>query len=484
MANVKKNLAYNFLLSCSQVLIPLISIPYVSRILEPTGIGKVSFIDSLCYYFVIIADFGIVAYGTREVARRQHQKNELQQLVAELIVLHSMATLASLLLYSVAVFILWEKIQDIRIVLFSVAFLISNAFTCEWYFWGTERFRYITFRSLVTRIMGLIALFIMVQKPSDYYIYYGIVIGAAILNQLANMQLLFRELAVRFRQLQWRRHIRSASLIYFTNLLYSITVLLDNVLLGLVSTVAAVGLYAFSTKIVRIGSNVITDIFLVLYPRTAALLQQENSPALKHTMRRSVQLIILLTIPAGAGIFLLAKPIVTVLLADSFLPAAHNLLILAVLPFLKTYSLFLGKQVLLSHHKEKLYMYSLVVGSLLFVASTLVLSYYWHDRGASYALIGAEAVTLIISGYYVKKCMPGLPVFDWTVLLQALLGSALFIPVIWLIEKYIAAPLLVLIVSIVICIPLYFIFQLFVMRNKLLLAFINEKKIFHTGTSA
>ena len=105
MANIKRNLFYNFLLSCSQVVLPLVSIPYVSSILGPAGVGKVGFIDSFTYYFVTLAEFGIMVYGIREVARERNNPARLNEIVSELITLHIISSLCTMMLYTAGVIV-------------------------------------------------------------------------------------------------------------------------------------------------------------------------------------------------------------------------------------------------------------------------------------------------------------------------------------------------------------------------------------------
>lgn len=465
MANLKKNLLYNFLLSISQVLIPFVSIPYIARILDPEGIGRVSFIDSLTYYFIVIAEFGIVVYGTREVSRVQHDPPQLRKTVSELLMLHVITSSCALILYGFTVFLCWYKIQDIRLLMFSFSFLLVNFFACEWYFWGREKFRYITIRSLITRLLGLGSIFLLVKQPDDYYLYYGIMASAAMGNWIWNIYTLFREVPLRLKNVNWKRHVRYTSITFLISLFYSITLLLDNVLLGIVSTTAAVGLYAFSIKIVRIGTALLTDMFLVLYPRTVALMQQQNTAAVQQAVLKSVQLIILLAIPAGMSIFLLAAPLVQLFLGDKFYSVGDNLQMIALLPLIKAYSVLLSKQVLIPNNQEKLYLRSLIIGGLLFIILTLILSYAFQDRGACMAIMLAELAVLVVNYYYARQTAPSLLLFDWRTAGQAIAGSLLFIPVVLFIKTAVVSPALVLIISVAVCIPLYFLFQLLILRN-------------------
>ena len=161
LGSIKRNLVYNFILSVSQVFLPLLSIPYISRVLDPSGIGEVSFIDSFTFYFISIAEFGIVVYGMREVARLRNEPAKKDKLVSELLLLHIVSSSITLLVYGIAVYFIWEKIHDPRVVYFSLAYLLVNFFACEWYFLGMEKFRYITSRSLLSRLLGLICIYLL-----------------------------------------------------------------------------------------------------------------------------------------------------------------------------------------------------------------------------------------------------------------------------------------------------------------------------------
>lgn len=468
LTNLKKNLVYNFLLSCSRVLLPVVTIPYLSVVLDPDGIGKVGFIDSLTWYFVSIAEFGIITYGIREVARAKDDKAALEKLVSELLVLHVISSCFSLLLYSIAVATLWQKIGDIRLVLFSFSFLLVNFFSCEWYFRGIEQFRYITIRSLITRVLGLISIFILVKKTDDYYLYYATIAGSAAANGIWNQVVLFRSLRISYRKVDWRRHLRKTWVTWVISLLYSATIMLDTVLLRIVSTSVAVGWYVFAARIIRMGGNLITDIFPVLYPRIVTLLNEGKAAEAQQTILKSVQLILLLAVPASVGTFLLADPFVHIFFDEAFQPVANNLKILAIVPLIKAYSLLLSNQVLIPFNHEKLYMKSLLTGNVFFVSLVLILASSLNDQGASIAVVITELIILVCNYYYAKQTNPSLRIFDGTVCLQAFAGALLFIPVIYLLQKFVQSPLSILLLAVVICTPLYFAFQVFVMKNQLI----------------
>lgn len=437
--------------------------------LDPAGIGKVSFIDSFTYYFISIAEFGIVVYGMREIARLKNDPEKRSKLVSELLTLHLLSSFITLLLYLVSVYFIWNKIDDIRLLLFSLSFLLVNFFACEWYFLGMEQFKFITMRSLITRGLGLLSIFVLITNPDDYYIYYAIIAGSAIVTSLWNNYLLFSELKIRFTKVNWKKHVPHTMITYSISLVYGVTLMLDTVFLGLISSATVVGWYAFSMKIVRISTGVLTDTLLVFFPRIVFLLQEKNYSEVQILISKNLQLIILFSLPLGAGLFLLSGELVTVFLGAQFIPAADNLKILAFYPLIKAYNLFLSKQILISHNKEILYLKSLVAGSLIFVVLTFILSSRLADQGACYAILAGEFSILLFNLYYVKRIAPMLQVFQWKSFFQGLTGAILFIPIIFLLKLSGFSETVFLISSVIICFMTYMLFQTYIIKNSFML---------------
>jgi len=160
---------------------------------------------------------------------------------------------------------------------------------------------------------------------------------------------------------------------------------------------------------------------------------------------------------------------VIIFLGKQFIPATDNLKILAVFPLLKSYNHFLSKQVLIAHNRERLYLHSLIVTSLVFIVLILILSYQYADSGASYAIMLAEALLLLINLYYVRKTAIHLNVFDMRTFLDALIGASLFIPIIYLVRNLVPSPLAILIISIAACVVVYIGVQAYVIRNHFML---------------
>lgn len=465
LVNLKRNFFYNFLLSCAQVLLPLFSIPYISRVLDPEGVGKVGFMDSFTYYFVVLAELGITVYGIREVARCKHDAVALKKVVSELVFLHLLSSFVVSVFYLAGVAVLWNKIGDERLVLFSALFFAANAFSCDWYFIGRERFGFITLRTLVIRLFALLAIFSLIRQPGNYYIYYAIISMSGMASIIWNIVVLTRELPLSFRSVNWKQHVPKVMITYLIAILYSIPIWLDNVLLRLVSTATAVGYYAFAVKIVRTGTNVLTDSFLVFFPRIVSLASVQDEKQLQEKLMMNIQYIILLAVPMGAGLYLLAGDFTGIFYGDKFILIQGDIRILAFFPLLKGTSLFLSNPVLIAHQFEKLFLYNLLAASIVFVAAALMLGYWINDHGLCFALLGTEVLLIALNYNTVRRVLPSLKLFDWNTLWHSLAGTALFIPLVYLLGNFITEPAWRLIISIAACGAVYFVFITFIVRN-------------------
>ncbi len=461
MAKVQKNLLLNLSLSLSQVIFPLFTIPYVARVLSPGSIGQVSFADSFAFYFTIIAEFGILTYGVREVAKHRNDPTRLSQTVSALISLHVLTSFIAILLFSCFAFLLRSHFPDPNILFLSYLYLFANAFACEWYFYGQEAFNYIALRSICIRILGIIAIYILVQSPDDYLLYYGIIVFSSVTTIGLNFYQVVRKRLFRFDFKGGIKYIRQVWTINLVSMLYAIPMLLDNVVMGIVASAATVGLYAFTVKIVRISGSVVTDSLLVFFPSVVSLQSQHHQEQLKQQLLFSIRLILLFATPLSIGIFLLAGDIIPVFLGDQFTAVVPNLQLLALFPFIKAVSLYYSNPILLASHREKSYLHNLIVSCLLFFALAFAGGYYYGSMGMCLALLISETVLLLLNLASVKKQPGDLPVFSARFFFIAMGLSLFFYPIVYGINLLNLPALPGLAAKVISCI-LFYLFVVFV----------------------
>lgn len=461
---LKKNLFYNLLLSVSQILFPLISIPYISRVLEAEGIGKVHSIDSFTYFLVVVAELGFSTFAVREISKLQSDKKALQERTNQLISLHIVSTLLVTVVYALSLYFLWLKIQSTTMLWFSILFYIGNVFNCEWYYWGTEKFKYIAIRSIVTRFIGLFFIFLLIKLPSDFEKYYGVIVCTMMANIVLNAIQIVPNFKPTFSNI--KLDFKKCLPAYLIGLIHSITLMLDNVILGFTSTFVAVAYYGNAVKIVRISGALITDLFAVFFPRATILVHEEKQKELNTLFEKTIQLIFLFSIPLSIGLIVFGHFFTAIYFGKTLQLVADNLLILSAYPIIKSFNYFFSRQVLLSHHQDQTALKGYLLGSILFLVGCIVFSYFWQDKGCSFAIILSETMMLIYFYLASKKWVAQVSFSFLPYFLLALVTAIIFVGVKMGVQYYLPTNLFSLLLAIFLAMFLYAIYLFVILRNQ------------------
>ena len=184
--SLKLNFIMNAILTMSQFIFPLITFPYVSRILFPEGTGKVSFATSVITYFAMFAQLGIPTYGIRACAQVRDDQEELTRTTQEIFIINMIMTVLAYTVFFVGLFTVPRLRQDKTLFLIVSTTLLFNAIGMEWLYKALEQYTYITVRSIIFKFIALIAMFVLIHEKSDYVIYGGISIFAASASNVFN----------------------------------------------------------------------------------------------------------------------------------------------------------------------------------------------------------------------------------------------------------------------------------------------------------
>lgn len=185
MKNLKKNFIINGIKIFFNLLFPIITFPYISRILGPVGIGKITFATSIINYFLLFTNLGIPLYGIREIARTRENRLSLSKTFSEILFLNLITTIAGMIIF---VIFLQLRLFGNDINLFQIMSLniIFTFIGVEWYFQGMENYSYITKRSILFKIISIILMFIFVNRKEDIVIYAGILVLALVGSNILN----------------------------------------------------------------------------------------------------------------------------------------------------------------------------------------------------------------------------------------------------------------------------------------------------------
>jgi len=406
MVETRKSLSRNYLYSLLQqfvsVALPLVTAPYLSRVLGPTGLGIIAFSGSIVQYFTLFGGLGLALYGNRTVARVREDKTKLSQTFWEIISLRASLTLFSLLCFLLSLVFLKPNHPEVYLV---QSFLIlSAALDISWLYMALEDFRGIAIRNVAIRLVGLMLIFALIRSPEDFLKYTFISVFTELLGQ-GIYWVKIPELVNKpvWSKLRWRIHIRPTLGLFSPQLAIQVYVVLDKTMLGLLSSLADVALYAQPEKIIKALLMLITTLGTVMLPRMSHLYANKREAEFKDYARKSLLFTSYGTFLFAALVYATGSSFIPLLLGNQFLPSARVFQILSPIIVLIGLSNVLGIQMLIPMGKEKVLSLSVIVGALANFSGNLFLIPRYGANGAAVATLLAEGLVSVIQFYCLRR---------------------------------------------------------------------------------
>lgn len=396
----------NIVLTMSSFVFPLITFPYATRILQPAGMGKVSFAASLISYFSIFAQSGIPIYGIRECAKIRDDRNELSQTALELFIINLISSISVSALFIISIFIVPRLQQEKPLYMIMGISLLLNAIGLEWLYKALEEYTYIAIRSIVFKLIACVLLFSVVATESDYVIYGFLTIFAASASNIWNAVNVRKYIHLKFqRKPQLVRHCKSAFVFAAMSFSTTVYINLDIVMLGFIKSDSEVGYYDAAVKIKKVLVSAITALGGVLLPRAAFLLKNDktdsffrmNSKAVKYVITASVPLMVYFTTFAHECIFLLC--------GSSYERAVFPMQIIMPTVLFIGMSNVTGIQILVASGKEKTVLLSEIGGAVIDLILNVLLIPKHGAAGAAVGTTVAEILVLTIQCFALKDAV-------------------------------------------------------------------------------
>lgn len=416
------NAVLNGLRSVLNILFPIITFPYVSRVLLVKGIGIYNFSNSIVSYFVLIAALGINAYAIREGAKLRDDKSKITQFASQIFTINVCSTvLAYLFLFICLIF--FSKLHSYLscILIFSLQIFFTTIGT-EWIYQIYEDYSYITIRSIIFQIISLILLFIFVRGPQDYLKYAAItvfsMVGSNILNFIHARKYCHIHLVWHFN---WKVHLGPIIILFFASIANMIYVNSDITLLGLMRNNYVVGIYSVSSKIYQIVKTLISAILIVTVPRLAMLFGKQRMEEYKNILIKLSNVLVLLALPASTGLFMLAREVVLIISGSKYLRAVNSLQILCFAYIFSILAWILSDCVLIPAKREKYVLRSMSASAVLNIVINLLLIPSWNENAAAFSTVLAEMCMFIVNYHYAKDLVKD--VFTSKTLLHTFISS-------------------------------------------------------------
>lgn len=469
---MKKNYFYNLLLTITNILFPILSFPYASRILGPEGIGKVQMSSTLAQYFGLIAALGIPIYGMQEIAKVREDKKALSKVFTELFSIYLICSILVALVYWMVISYFPYFKESYTLFLYAGIIIVFGFTTVDWFYAGLEAFKIIAIRSIAIKILALLLLYYLVRTPSDYLYFLWITLFSMMGNNLIGVFYLHQRTQFTFKGLDLKRHLSPLFFIFSTTIAASMYTYLDTVLLGFLSNNHVVGLYTASVKLTKIAIPFITAASFVLIPTLAIHTHQHNHKAQQELLHRSWHYIVFFSIPISVGLLVNAREFMMVFSGAQFESAITAMQIMAFLPFFIGLGYFFAFQILVPMGKSKEMLYAVLIGMAVSLLLNFICIPYWQERGAAIANIITEVVVSALYLYFIQKTLSYQ--YHWRLIVQSLVCCVLFYPISLLLRQVETNFVVVLFVSIFFSAISYCSMQYILFKDLFLLEVVKE----------
>lgn len=407
--SVKVNYILNLINTGTQMLFPLITFPYVCRVIEADGIGQVNFFQSIISYISLFTCLGIPMYAIREIARDRNDVVKMNQTAVEILLLHSMLTLIGYAIVSILCLTVPQIQVNISLFLILSLTIFFTAIGCEWFYQGIEDFKYITIRGLIIKTISLVLLFIFVKSKTDL-LYYGCytvfgVLGGNIFNFFRLRKYIHRENII-FSELHIKRHIKPVLKVFSFSVVTSIYLQLNTVLLGFFKNALAVGYFAAATKVMQMLLQMSACLGSVMMPRASHLIAENKESEFNALIQKSYDFTLAIALPMTVGLIFCAPNLITSLCGVKFENSILPSQIIAPIILMVAISNVFGIQVLFPKGKINIVTLCCGIGAVVDLVLNLCLIPFFSYVGTSIAYLGAEVATTISMFFIGRKYLP------------------------------------------------------------------------------
>ncbi|CBL91357.1 hypothetical protein GCM10025878_08680 [Leuconostoc gasicomitatum] len=391
---VLKNFFYNMTYQVLLIILPLVTMPYVSRVLGPDGLGKYSYTNSIMSYFVLLGSLGISLYGSRQVAYVQDSKENRSKVFWDVAILKIVTTVISILLLA---FFLTIYNEYTSLIIAQSLTLVANMFDVSWYFIGIEDFKKTITRNVAVKIISLALIFSLVHTKSDLTIYILIITGSTLIGNFILIPFLKGQIYfVDVNKLHFSKHVMPILLLFIPQLATQIYLVVNKTMLGQMDSIKSVGFFSSSDTLVRLALTIVSSISAVLMPRIANLLAKGDKKGVNHYMDKSFQFINFLSFPLVLGLIAISSKFVPLFLGKGFGVVSNLIILESPIIILISWSIAITNQYLIPSGLNKEYIGSTFAGAI----SNIILNLLFiRNYGVYGAIISTLISELIVLAY-------------------------------------------------------------------------------------
>lgn len=400
------NFLYNTIYQIITLLLPFITIPYISRIFTPEEIGIYSLTYSTAQLFLIIGMFAVGSYGVKQIAANRDDKIKLNEKFYEIRCMQKLTMLSSLILYILLFMLFFKSKYKIMYVIQSL-YLVSGLIDISWLFMGLEDFKKTITRNIIVKLVSLGLIFALVKKSSDLWLY-ALILALSIL--LGNLSMWIYKSKLVDEPICKNRNLKTNLLVAFSLLIpqiaFQIYTSFDRTVLGMVSSINEVGMYEQSQKIVRMAVGIVTSLGIVMLPRITNMISNNNrKKEINKLLKNSLNLTLFISLGCTFGLVSINKNFVPWFYGKEYLEVSLLLNITSIVCVLTAIGGFLSNQYAIPKGNKKAYMIPVVSAAIVSMVLTAILGNKYGAIGACISIVITESIALLLRLVYLKNEM-------------------------------------------------------------------------------
>ena len=399
--SLKKNIAISTLYQILLVILPMITAPYIARVLGPDQSGIYDFTNSIQTYFAMFAALGTASYGAREIARVRNDEQMRSVLFWEIELMTVMTSAACILVSFV--FIFFAKQYKVIYLVLTMG-LFSTMFDISWFFAGMEQFTYTVSKNAVCKLAGVILMFLFVRRPEDLLLYIIIITASTMLGNMSMWLYIPRFVTkVDFRKLRFRKHFHETLIYFIPSVATSVYTVLDRTLIGTITNNRAEnGCYHYTMQIINIMKALtFSSLNMVLGSRIAYLFAEEKYDEIRERIRDSINYILFMGFGICFGLIGVSRRFVPLYLGAGYDRVITMLMLMSPIVIIIGVSNCLGSQYYTPSGNRKLSAKFIIIGAIVNFTLNLILIPRFWGYGAIVASLIAETVITVL---YFRHC--------------------------------------------------------------------------------
>lgn len=404
--NVASNTAFYLIYQIILFVVPLVIMPYLTRVFTESTLGEYSFSYSMAYYFVLGANLGISMYGQREIASNKNNKEALTRKFWSLFYVHSVFSILSF----IAFIIFFTVSKQIGLYVFIIPYVISALFDVTWFFYGLENFKLVTIVNASLALLKMCLVFVLVKNNNSLWVYQLISFGSVLLSQLCIFLFAVKVVGKPVKVLPHECFHHLKPILYFALAAIALTLYtyLDRTLLGIMvhDSKKSVAYYECADKVVAVPRMIITTLGTVLYPKMCAYAANKDKDKIRGYTLFSIDWTTFLSLGSIFGLIAMAVPFSMLYYGDSYIVSGYAMMMMAPLIFIISLGSICRTQYILPQKKDKIFLIAISLNAVVNLSLNVALIPRMGIYGVVLSSIVSELVGLLFQLYHCRKEFP------------------------------------------------------------------------------